>query len=84
MSAARAVQRPMRLPDDAARWNRARRGAFKRGVMDFHAGKSAAFDCPYKDKRTAKGAVTFSRAYVNAWHDGFSWAQSGEDIIQDA
>jgi ribosome modulation factor len=32
-------------------------------------------DCPYEDKRTTRGCVTFSRGFVNAWLRGFREAR---------
>lgn len=34
------------------------------------AGQTEA-DCPYRDKRKADGRLTFSRAFRNAWAEGF-------------
>jgi hypothetical protein len=34
--------------------------------------------CPYEDKRTHRGSVTFSRAYVRAWEDG--WEQGHREL----
>lgn len=52
-------------------WNRALRGAYTKGWTHAQAGGSA-LDCPYHDKRKRGGQVTWSRAYLKAWQDGFS------------
>lgn len=40
---------------------------------------------PYIDRRTAGGRVTFSRAFINAWLDGFDDAieESKEEVSDD-
>ena len=38
--------------------------------------------CPYPDKRTARGSVTFSRAFRNAWFEG--WREANEESTQEA
>ncbi|WP_369805313.1 Rmf/CrpP family protein [Acidithiobacillus ferriphilus] len=48
-------------------------GAFKKGA-DAHQNGQSITDCPYKDKRKEDGRLTFSRAFVRAWHDGWQWA----------
>lgn len=47
------------------------RAAFKKGHDAAVAGMSRDA-CPYKDHRTTRGAVTFSRAYRKAWLKGFA------------
>lgn len=47
--------------------------AERKGREAFLAGK-AYRDCPYEDKRTWRGAVTWSRAFRTAWFDGFDAA----------
>jgi ribosome modulation factor len=45
--------------------------AIIRGHNAFKSGKSVS-DCPYKDIRKRDGRLTFGRAWVKAWHDGYS------------
>ena len=51
-------------------WNRPLRGAYAKG---WHASKSGRdiSECPYTDKRKDCGRLTWSRAYIRAWEDGF-------------
>lgn len=28
-------------------------------------------DCPYRDKRTVRGHITYSRAFIRAWLEGY-------------
>lgn len=44
--------------------------AFNKGAAARHAGLPATA-CPYKDNRQATGRLTFSRAFRNAWFDGY-------------
>lgn len=44
--------------------------AFNKGVAASAAGLSPTA-CPYKDKRQTTGRLTFSRAFRNAWFDGY-------------
>lgn len=41
-----------------------------KGIDAAMSGKSES-DCPYRDKRTYRGRVTFSRAFMKAWLEGF-------------
>jgi hypothetical protein len=56
--------------------NKAFDGAYRKGKEAFKAGKSPA-DCPYHDTRAGKygNIVTFSRAFMKEWHEGFLEAQ---------
>lgn len=56
-------------PPDASRWNRAIRGAFRKGWEAGVAGWPASA-CPYTDERTRRNAITWSRSFIRAWHDG--------------
>lgn len=38
-----------------------------------------ADSCPYKDKRKSDGRLTFSRAFRNAWRDGWTYATKDRD-----
>ncbi len=51
--------------------NRAMRGAYTKGVAAFFSGLSIE-DCPYRDKRKASGGLSWSRAFITCWRDGFS------------
>lgn len=65
------------LPSDAYRWNRAIRGAFKKGILAQQSGlpKTA---CPYADKRKPSGGLSWSRSFESAWRDGWLWAEKGK------
>lgn len=45
-------------------------GAYNKGVKAKQEGKKLS-DCPYKDKRKEDGRLTWSRAYIKAWEDGY-------------
>ena len=50
-------------------------GAYRKGRQASEDGKSLT-DCPYTDKRTDhKNGVTFSRAFVKAWYEGFRYQE---------
>jgi len=66
------------LPADSYRWNRAIRGAFKKGVLAFRAGQPIV-SCPYTDKRKIDGRLSWSRSFISAWVDGWKWAANGKD-----
>lgn len=48
-------------------------GAYRKGAEARAAGKTEA-DCPYHDKRTWRGSVTFSRSFRKEWLKGFRGA----------
>lgn len=55
-------------------WNRAMRGTYRKGIEAFIAGKTLA-DCPYEDIRKPSGRLSWSRAFIICWHDGFKDAE---------
>ncbi len=55
-------------------WNPAMRGAFKKGYEAYCEGKSQ-IENPYKDKRKDSGKLTWSRAFMKCWDDGWKWAE---------
>jgi ribosome modulation factor len=59
-----------KYPHRFHQWNRAHRGAYKKGVAAFAAG-SALDSCPYGDFRKGDGRLTWSRAFQAAWRDGW-------------
>jgi len=61
---------PVMTPDGLKPRRRWGLSAFKRGWKAAHEGKSID-DCPYEDKRTKRGSVTFARGYINHWIEGF-------------
>jgi hypothetical protein len=63
-------------PEGFDKWNPSMRGVFKKGHTAFLEGQGLE-DCPYKDKRNDAGRITWSRAYIGAWRDGWFWAQQG-------
>jgi ribosome modulation factor len=65
----------MKLPSNFQQWNRGIRGAYLKGHKAFEAGESEAC-CPYEDKRKDSGRLTWSRAFISAWSDGYRDAQN--------
>lgn len=65
-------------PHGFERWNRALQGAFRKGYLAFGAGEPMA-RCPYADRRKWDGRLTWSRAFITAWQDGWSFAKRGAD-----
>ena len=57
-------------------WNRAMRGAFRKGYEAQQSG-SGKDTCPYADKRKPSGKLSWSRAFITSWHDGWEWAAGG-------
>jgi len=55
------------------------KAAYNKGRRDGLDGKAES-DCPYPDHRKASGSVTFSRAFRNAWYDG--WRDGGSDRLE--
>lgn len=51
--------------------------AYDKGAIAAAAG-DAESDCPYQDKRTDRGSVTFSRAWRKAWLKGFRGVHAGD------
>ena len=51
------------------------RGAFRKGYLAFTGGEPRA-SCPYRDKRSESGRITWSRAFQASWHDGWLYAQT--------
>lgn len=58
-------------------WNPAMRGAFKKGMAAHDAGDPIEA-CPYRDKRKQDGRLTWSRAFISAWEDGWRYASKTE------
>ena len=55
-------------------WNRALVGSFKKGANAYALGLGLD-SCPYDDKRKTNGKLTWSRAYIVAWRDGWKYAR---------
>ena len=49
---------------------RALYGAYLKGLEACLAGNQLV-DCPYEDKRKPSGKLSWSRAFINAWHAGW-------------
>lgn len=62
------------LPSGAETWSRPLLGAFKKGMRAHQAGLCLS-DCPYEDKRKWDGRLSWSRAFRNAWGDGWRWSE---------
>jgi ribosome modulation factor len=60
----------MKPPRGFETWNRALRGAYRKGHETGLNGL-AATSCPYIDKRKQSGRLTWSRGFITAWHDGW-------------
>lgn len=65
------------LPHDAHQWNRALLGAFKKGLIAHREGLPVGA-CPYDDKRKPSGRLSWSRAFIAAWDDGWRWSANGK------
>jgi hypothetical protein len=50
--------------------NRAFQGAYKKGFRAGEEGKPKSHN-PYCDERTARGSVTYSRAFLKFWDEGW-------------
>lgn len=46
------------------------RGAYLKGRRAFERGEPITA-CPYRDRRTWSGRLTWSRAFITAWKDGW-------------
>jgi len=66
----------MNFPAQYPQWNRAWQGAFKKGVKA-HQGGLPLSACPYKDKRKPDGRLSWSRAFIAVWRDGWMWSSNG-------
>lgn len=59
--------------------NRALLGAIRKGIAAREAGLPETA-CPYTDKRKTSGRLSWSRAFRNAWHDGYTGRLTRLDI----
>lgn len=70
----------MKYPPNFESWNRALRGAYKKGAAAAEAGQPIEA-CPYRDKRKPSGRLSWSRAFISAWHDGWNdWRQQNPAV----
>lgn len=60
----------MKTPDNFASWNPALRGAYRKGQRA-RADGVPLDACPYEDKRKPSGRLSWSRAFIRAWEDGW-------------
>lgn len=58
-------------------WNPALRGSYRKGMEAYFAG-DAITECPYRNKRTPRGHLTWSRSFIYAWEDGWNDAKRDE------
>ena len=58
------------LPHNSDRWNKALLGSYKKGVLACRNGLPITA-CPYRDKRTPNGRLSWSRSFITAWRDGW-------------
>ena len=61
------------LKEDRYPRNKALSGAYRKGVRAFMEGKPCK--APYSDARTWYGGVTWSRAFIRMWEDGWRDAE---------
>jgi len=66
------------FPRDFAKWNRAYRGAYMKGVHAALEGHAFS-ECPYVDIRKPSGKLSWSRAFIRAWQDGWQYADSDRE-----
>lgn len=59
-----------KYPHRFHQWNRAHQGAYRKGVSAYLAGTPLT-DCPYIDHRKPSGSLSWSRAFINSWRDGW-------------
>jgi hypothetical protein len=64
----------MYKPPGFENWNRALRGAYRKGYESFGAGIEFQ-SCPYEDKRKPSGKLSWSRSFIRAWEDGWEEAK---------
>ncbi len=69
----------MRTPEGFEKWNRAWRGAYRKGYEASQAGLPVSA-CPYEDKRKWDGRLTWSRAFQAAWCDGWNAARQADPV----
>lgn len=69
MTAAKPAEIPIPDPPGSERWNRAMLGAYRRGYRARLAGDIGL--APYVDKRKRSGRVSWSRAFIRAWDQGY-------------
>lgn len=67
----------MKVPDNFNSWHAPLRGAYRKG---YEAAMKGEHVCPYKDKRKEDGRLTWSRAFISAWRDGWDAARSADPI----
>lgn len=69
----------MNKPPGFETWNRALRGAYRKGWEAGAAGMGLEA-CPYDDKRKKSGRLTWSRSFIAAWRDGWDAARLADPI----
>lgn len=74
MTAAKPAEIPIPDPPGSERWNRAMLGAYRRGYRACLAGYIGL--APYVDKRKRSGRVSWSRAFIRTWEQGYYDAMS--------
>lgn len=70
----------MKMPDGFEKWNPALRGAYRKGVKASAQGIPLSA-CPYQDKRKPGGQLTWSRAFIAAWCDGWTDFKAQQDPV---
>lgn len=64
------MTQPLYTPAGFEKWNPALRGAYRKGQAARRDGRTFEA-CPYDDKRTPSGQLSWSRAFIRAWQDGW-------------
>jgi ribosome modulation factor len=65
-------------PRNFAMWNRAHRGAYRKGYSAGASGEPIE-SCPYEDRRKESGRLSWSRSFITAWTDG--WEEGRKQFI---
>ena len=66
------------VPMEDCNFKGPQRGAWKKGWIAHFEGKNFS-DCPYKDKKSMSGRITFSRSFRKAWQEGWTERERHEE-----
>jgi ribosome modulation factor len=58
------------VPRGFENWNPSHRGAYMKGYRAGVDGQPESA-CPYEDRRKPSGLLSWSRAYIRVWHEGW-------------
>jgi len=65
--------------EKAVAWRGPFRHVYEIGRLAGQAGRSIS-SCPYEDKKTVRGHVTFARGFLRAWKDG--WLAGRDEVTK--